>query len=578
MRNLRRIGRTRGFLLTYNHHLKRLANRFAAICPVFSPWRLRARRNCAAAILAAIFLAPGVFWIRTTFARTQAADAAQTDGIADFSARVDAALSEAQAQKALWGILVVDRDTGKTLYEMNADRFFAPASNAKVFVTSMALADLGPDYRFRTTLESKAALSRNGVLRGDLILVGRGDPDLSNRKFPFDRKAERDGAPEKVLAELADAAVAKGLKDVDGDIVADDSYYPYDPYPAGWTIGDTFFSFGAPVSAISFNDNIAGIDVIPGHRAGDPVTLAVEPAEAREGFDSQVTTAAAESKSDLAVVRQPGPNFILLRGTVPAGGPAVHLELAMTQPAETAGRSLRDLLEARGVTIRGKVRAVHSPPPVVDAAGEPGKPEPPEDPAPHGMILAEHLSPTLLESIRLTNKISQNLHAEMFLREVGRKEFGTASTAAGLFVERDFLRTAGIADGDVVLSDASGLSPQDLVTPRSVVTLLRYAQTQPWGEDFASTLPVAGVDGTLENRFNSGPATGLMRAKTGAIDNVRAISGYATSRRAESLVFCIIDNDNPQHGIDATVTLDSIAAAMVETLGSAPAMPAKSSQ
>jgi D-alanyl-D-alanine carboxypeptidase/D-alanyl-D-alanine-endopeptidase (penicillin-binding protein 4) len=482
---------------------------------------------------------------------------------------VDAALSEAHAQKALWGILVADGASGQTLYALNADRFFAPASNAKVFVTAFALAALGPDYRFRTTLETQGALSANGRLSKDLILVGRGDPDLSNRTFPFDRKAERDGTPEKILAQLVDDAIAKGLKEVDGDIVADDSYYPYDPYPETWTAGDLFFSFGAPLSAIVFNENTIGVDVVPGARPGEPVTLGVQPEAAREDFASQVITGPIGSKSDLAVVRQPGPNFILLRGTVPPHGPAVHLELAMTQPAETAGRALKQLLEARGVLVRGNVRALHSPPPVVDAAGEPGKPDVPTA-ASNRTVLAEHISPTLLDSIRLTNKISQNLHAEMFLRALGKEKFGTGSTAAGLFVERDFLRSAGIADGDVVLFDGSGLSPQDLVTPRAVVTLLRYAQSQPWGAQFFSTLPISGVDGTLENRFNTGPATGVIHAKTGAIDNVRAISGYATSVHGEPLVFCIIANDNPQHGLDATVTLDAIAAAMVETLGSAP--------
>jgi D-alanyl-D-alanine carboxypeptidase/D-alanyl-D-alanine-endopeptidase (penicillin-binding protein 4) len=156
---------------------------------------------------------------------------------------------------------------------------------------------------------------------------------------------------------------------------------------------------------------------------------------------------------------------------------------------------------------------------------------------------------------------------------LGRVKFGTGSTAAGLFAERNFLRAAGIADGDVVLTDGSGLAPQDLVTPRAVVTLLRHAQTQPWGADFASTLPVAGVDGTLENRFNAGPATGVIRAKTGSIANVRAISGYATSRRGEPLIFCIVANDNPQHGLDATAIMDAVAAAMIDTLGPA-AVPA----
>ncbi|HEY6465301.1 MAG TPA: D-alanyl-D-alanine carboxypeptidase/D-alanyl-D-alanine-endopeptidase [Candidatus Acidoferrales bacterium] len=555
--------------MAYNHSLKK-SQRIEM--PAISNRSSQNRRSrFIISVIAAATLIPVTGAVH---ARTRAASpsrpAAQSGGVSQFISRVNAALAEAHAQKAFWGILVADRDTGKELYELNADHFFAPASNAKLFATSLALATLGPDHRYRTTLESKSALSSDGRLAGDLILVGRGDPDLSNREFPFDPKAERDGAPEKVLAELADAAVAKGLKEVDGDIVGDDTYYPYDPYPAGWVSGDLFFSFGAPVTAIDYNDNTIGIDVLPGVNADDPVSLAVQPAAAHDGFESQITTAAVGTKADLAVVRQPEPNFILLRGTVPAGGPAVHLELAMTQPAETAGQSLKELLEARGVVVHGAVHVLHSPPPVVDATGNPGPPESPIASETDRVVLAEHMSPPLIQSIQLTNKISQNLHAEMFLREVGRTDFGTGSTAAGLSVERNFLHTIGIADGDVVLADGSGLSPQDLVTPRAVVTLLLYDKSQPWGADFLSTLPIAGVDGTLEHRFNSGPATGLIHAKTGSIANVRAISGYATSARGESLVFSIFANNNPQHGLDATVTMDAIAAAMVDCLGPDP--------
>ena len=132
--------------------------------------------------------------------------------VARFRARVDAALAEAHAQKALWGVLVTDRDTGEVLYELNADRFFTPASNAKIVTTSLALATLGPTYQFRTTLESSGKFGEDGRLLGDLVFVGRGDPDLSNRKFPYAGKVEHDGPAEKVLAQMADDAIAKGLK------------------------------------------------------------------------------------------------------------------------------------------------------------------------------------------------------------------------------------------------------------------------------------------------------------------------------------------------------------------------------
>ncbi|MDE3171148.1 MAG: D-alanyl-D-alanine carboxypeptidase/D-alanyl-D-alanine-endopeptidase, partial [Acidobacteriota bacterium] len=362
--------------------------------------------------------------------------------IARFRGRVEAILAGPHAVRSYWGILVADRDTGKILYALNADHFFAPASNAKLITTALALDELGPNYRFRTTFESDGTLASSGHLSGDLELAGRGDPDLSNRVFPFAGEFARQGATEKVFTEMVDAAVAKGLREVDGDVVADDSYFPYDPYPAGWSVGDLFFDFGVPVSAITFNDNVVSILIQPGARPGDPAVLATQPAASLEALAHSVTTSAPGGMPAIAVVRQPGSNFLLLRGTIPAGHTPVKLDLAMIQPAETAARAIKDLLEARGVRVTGQIRVRHSAPPETTAAGEPvltGMPAP----EPHRLVLAEHMSPPLRESIELTNKVSQNLHAEIFLRTVGREKLGLASTAAGLKAERAFLRSAG---------------------------------------------------------------------------------------------------------------------------------------
>ncbi|MGA8013463.1 MAG: D-alanyl-D-alanine carboxypeptidase/D-alanyl-D-alanine-endopeptidase, partial [Candidatus Acidiferrales bacterium] len=277
-----------------------------------------------------------------------------------FRARVAALLAQSNADKLDWGIQVADRDTGEALYELNADHFFTPASNAKVVTTALALGSLGGDFRFRTTLESKAALGNDGRLAGDLILVGRGDPDLSNRRFPYVGKGERMGTTERVLAEMADEAVAKGLREVDGDIIADDSYYPYDPYPAGWSNGDLFFQFGAPVSAIAFSDNTVSVLIEPGGRVGDPATIRTEPAAALGTFSQEITTGPPNVKSDFAVVRQPGVNFILLRGTIALGHESTRVDIAMTAPAETAALALKQLLEARGVRVSGTARAQHA--------------------------------------------------------------------------------------------------------------------------------------------------------------------------------------------------------------------------
>ena len=508
--------------------------------------------------------------------------AAKRPDVARFRARVDSVLAEAYAQKAFWGVLIVDSDSGETLYDLNADRFFTPASNAKIVTSALALSMLGPDFHFHTTLETSGQLGSDGRLAGDLFLVGRGDPDLSNRKFPYAGKVEREGPSEAALTEMVQSAVAKGLKEVDGDIVADDSYFPYDPYPAGWNVGDLYFTFGAPVSALAFNDNSFSVEVSPADREGDPAKLMVEPEAASNDFGHELSTGPSSGKPNFSVVRQPGPKFILLRGSIPAGHAPIKLDFAMIDPAEVVARTLKQILESAGVHVTGGIRVQHAAPPEpFDALTLATRPPADIPLNPGGMsgemakivntlVLAEHVSPQLLESIRVTNKVSQNLHAELFLRTVAREKAGIGSTEAGIWVEQNFLKTVGIADGDVVLSDGSGLSRDDLVTPRAIVQLLLYVSQQPWGADYISTFPIAGVDGTLENRMKDTAASGRILAKTGSLEHVRAMSGYATTARGERLVFTIFGNNSTAHGHDATAAMDAIGVAMVETLGTSP--------
>jgi len=492
--------------------------------------------------------------------------------VARFRVRVESALAEVHAQKAYWGMVVADRDTGETLYELNADRFFTPASNVKIFTTAFTLATLGSEFRFTTTLGSKSTLEADGRLAGDLVFVGYGDPDLSNRKFPFAGKPEREGPAAKILAEMADEAVAKGLKVVDGDIVANDSIFPFDPYPAGWSTGDLFFAFGAPVGAIALNENAVSIEIRPGDRVGDPATIAVDPPAAADSLGLEISTSAGSDKPDFSVVRRPGLNFILLRGSVPLGTAPAKLDLAMTDPAETTARTLKQLLEARGVRVAGGIRVQHAPPPERKASGEVSLVPPLVPPVLTGNYevlrnFIEHTSPPLIESVRLTNKLSLNLHAELFLRTIASQKVGIGTTDVGLTLEQDFLKAAGIPDGDVVLTDGSGLSANNLATPHAMFQLLLYASRQPWGGDFISSLPTAGVDGTLENRMKGTPAAGAIQAKTGTLEHDHAISGYATTIHGEHLVFAIFGNNNAQKGHDAVAALDAICVAMVEELG-----------
>ena len=404
---------------------------------------------------------------------------------ARFGGRAETLLASAPASKGDWGILIVDAQTGEPLFEKNPDSYFVPASNMKLFTTALALAKLGPDYKFHTTLETRGAVSPDGILSGDLILVGRGDPNLSNRKFPFELKEEFDGPPEKVLIKLADALVAHGVKEISGDVIGDDSYFPRERYPNGWEIDDMVWEYGAAISAIVVDDNTVTLTMTPGEKMGDPVQASVSPLTPDFTLQNDVTTSEPGLKSDLTLTREPGANLVVVRGTLPAKSSSRKLVLAIEEPAQHAASLLAALLAERGVKLDGKIRAVH----VAES-----------DTTPRA-VLAEHISVPLGDSVKLVNKISQNLHTEMLLRTAARQNGVWITPEDMLKTPQDFYASAGIAVDDVIQTDGSGLSRHDLVTPRAIVTLLKYAQGQTWFAPYYASLPVAGIDGSLQDRM-----------------------------------------------------------------------------
>jgi D-alanyl-D-alanine carboxypeptidase/D-alanyl-D-alanine-endopeptidase (penicillin-binding protein 4) len=502
-----------------------------------------------------------------------------------FAERVDSALAQGQAPKAHWGIVVADESTGEILYERDGEHFFVPASNTKLFTSAFALAALGPDHRFRTTIETSGTIQPDGRLAADIVLVGRGDPDISNRKFPYEHTAEREGPAEKVLAEMADEVVSRGVKEIDGDVVADDSYFAYDPYPEGWTNGDLYFGFGAPVSAISLDDNTLTVTVQPGAQMGDPPAITVSPRSAAETFGHEIVTGPSASRPQFSVVREPGPNPIFLRGSVPAGGAAAHVDIALEHPAEYAAEVLKELLIARGVHVTGEARAHHGPPPYREAHAPTALAPPPAyftalaqaeknnatGQTPAGRtVLSEHQSPPLLQIIGALNKVSENLHAEMLLRDIAREKAGIGTTDAGIELEQNFFKASGVPADEILLADGSGLSRQNLVTPRATVKFLQYVLGQSWAQGFLSALPVAGIDGTLEDRLKNTPAAGRVRAKTGSLEHTHALSGYATSIHGSQLAFSIFCDDDPAQPHATSQVVDAIVIAMVEEFRPSP--------
>jgi D-alanyl-D-alanine carboxypeptidase/D-alanyl-D-alanine-endopeptidase (penicillin-binding protein 4) len=555
---------------------------------------------------------------RPAHSSSGASEAARGD-VQRFAARAEAQLASHGADRGSWGLLVADADTGAVLYEKDADRYFAPASNAKLFTTALALATLGPEFRIRTTIETRGELSPEGRLAGDLILVGRGDPNPSNRKFPFDKVVERDGPPEKILADLADQVVARGVRQISGDVVADDTYFSYQRFPTGWTVDDILWNSGAAVSAVAVNDNTFALELRPAAQENDPASFDAEPWAGFYTIDNHVITGARGSPVMLRVSREPGSRTIRLFGSIPVGADPRTLTIAIEEPAEYAAALLTQLLETRGVKIFGQPRALHSEPPaeimpardmgtmprapgssdapnaasaqipadvqpsdaqaapnvssapvVPSAAVAPGASPDAGAAAAPPTVLAEHVSLPLAEDVRLVNKISENLHAELLLRVAAREKTGAMTIEDALPFAESWRDAAGLPAGGALLTDGSGLSREDLVTPRAIVALLEYASRQSWGELFRSTLPIAGEDGTLADRMKATPADGRIQAKTGTLEHVNALSGYATSVGGAHLVFSFLSDDHAMPGHDAEAVLDSIAIAMVEEIEASP--------
>ena len=548
--------------MAYNHALPELE--FAIGDSVLS----RISQSWLCATMAILFGSVASFSAGAAPARKKRAESKIGAGISQFQRDVQGILSSPTAQKAFIGALIMNADTKQAIYELNADRYFTPASNTKLFTTALAMSILGPDYRFHTTIETRGTLDSAGRLRGDVVLIGRGDPEFSNRRIPYDAHNPIDGPSDEPLAQMVDAIVAKGVKEIDGDIIADDSYFPYEPYPEGWAAGDLPEDYGAAVSAICFDDNGLDIKVTPGDHVGAPAWVTVEPWPGFEVYDFSMTTGATDSQVHFDTVAEPGPIHYLIRGSVPLGHATIDVPAAMPDPANYTAHVLKQMLVARGIRVTGDARARHAPPPPENPPGELSSSQP-STVAPNKLILAQRDSPPLIEIVRVLNKVSQNLHAEILLRTVAKQKTGIGSLAGGLKIEQQFLTSIGIPLGDVLLDDGSGLSRENLVTPRAMVGLLEYIQQQPWGKDFLTTLPVAGLDGTLDHRMIGTPAEGRVHAKTGSVERTQAVSGFAMTIHGERLIFSMFVNHNGGTGRDAEKILDSILVSMVQNLGTA---------
>jgi D-alanyl-D-alanine carboxypeptidase/D-alanyl-D-alanine-endopeptidase (penicillin-binding protein 4) len=362
----------------------------------------------------------------------------------------------------------------------------------------------------------------------DAVLVGNGDARLSSAA----------DCVANCLSALADAVAAKTRRV--RHVVGDSSLFPDQRWSPGMSWNNIPTRSGTATAALSLDDNELPMHVTPAAPGRPP---RVELAPYYKVDNRAVTMAGGVTR--LAVDRLPGTDLIRLSGTIAAGAKPELIRLAIDDPAHYAAWRFRTLLEARGVRVSGGVSARHR---LAGPADDPklrGGAPPPRPPA--QPVLARLTPPPLIEDLALTNKVSQNLHAELLLRRVGLTS-GTGSIADGLAEIQAMLDRAGVKRVLYDFADGSGMSTYNRLAPRGAVTFLRWAAARPWAAAWRASLPVAGVDGTLANRFRGTPLEGRLFAKTGTLNATNALSGYMIAKSGRTLVFSIFANDVPESG------------------------------
>jgi D-alanyl-D-alanine carboxypeptidase/D-alanyl-D-alanine-endopeptidase (penicillin-binding protein 4) len=490
---------------------------------------------------------------------------AQPETLDSLRGRIAAHLAQARFAPAAWGVKIVSLDTGRTIFEHNPEKYFNPASNAKLYTAALALENLGIDYRIKTSLYSAAKPDASGTLKADLILYGRGDPTMAARL--------NGGNYYKGIEPLISQLVNAGVRRIEGDVVGDESYFTGPPFGSGWEWDDLQAYYGAEVSALTIDDNALDLFVKPSDRTGTPCRITTGPPTTFVTLINRSQTSSKGSEPRIVVYRPVGENIIYVSGRLPIDSSGYYTSVAVHNPAGLFASLFKEALGQHGIIVTGRTRVIdwkyrEVTPLDLNKLIELGSAES----IPLGDIVRETLKP------------SQNLYAQLLLLQVGAnagraandnagvKAIGTPSqqdsnvaapraTAAeekasnektteeiGVELMNDFLTNIGIKRGDVLLEEGSGLSRRDVITPRATVALLSYMSRSRWAEAYRNALPVAGVDGTLQNRMKGTPAAGNVRAKTGSLRYVYTLSGYVTSAAGERLAFSIMLNNyyNPE--------------------------------
>jgi serine-type D-Ala-D-Ala carboxypeptidase/endopeptidase (penicillin-binding protein 4) len=439
--------------------------------------------------------------------------------------------------QGLWGVEVKSLDSGQVLFEHNARTLVMPASNMKILTLATAAETLGWDYCFTTRLETAAPVE-NGVLKGDLIVRGSGDPTINSRNA---RAAA-------VFDEWAAALKAAGIVEVDGAIVGDDNAFDDQGLGAGWSWDYLQYGYAAPVGALEVNENVAHLTVRPASRVGEAVRLDLDPGSGLQVIN-HAYTGDPTSAATIDFERRVDQPILTVTGSLAIDAPPITREVAVVNPTIYFAQALKDALVARGIDVSGGAEDADD---RVDLAAPAAR-----------RLLAESQSPPLREVATVLMKFSQNLYAETLLKAAGAARGGLGTTAGGRIATQTLLSSWGVPPSTYVQYDGSGLSRYDYLTADLIVTILQRMYADPRHRDaFVATLPIAGKDGTIASRMKRTRAERNATAKTGSIANVRSLSGYVRTRDGETLVFSILANSFTV----PAATVNWIADLAVETL------------
>jgi len=476
------------------------------------------------------------------------APAAPPKTVAELQTRISQILAKPELAPAMVGVKVSSLDSGRVLFESNSDKLLRPASNMKIYTVATALDRLSPDYRFTTSVYAPARPDAAGVIRGDLRIYGRGDPSIAARF--------NNGDYFKTIDDLAARIVAAGVKRVEGDLVGDESYFTGPKYGSGWEWEDLTWYYGAEVTPLTVNDNALDLFIKPGAAVGQPAVITTGPPDPLLIIVNRVTTSEKGLRRDISIHRALNDNTVTITGTIPLDDRGYTGGIGISHPALLFVYLLRNSLATKGVVITGKSRTT----------GEVALPSVSSVSSVAQEEIVTLQSPPFSLIAAQTLKPSQNLYTELILRTLGKVSPppvplipNATSEELGLEAVKTFLKTAGIRPESLVLDDGSGLSRNDMITADASVQLLTFMSKHRYAEVFRNALPIAGVDGTLRNRFKNTPAENNLRAKTGSLSSAASLAGYVMTAAGEKLAFSIMVNNYPREVDPRAACIDPIA-------------------